>query len=76
MVAVQTLMVKDLHSRKSLHVWLFVNRPGKHLSPTHRKQKLTVSTCSNRREFVTIARIHNYYGPSFSAAPNPLYWDV
>lgn len=29
MVAVQTLMVKDLHSRESLHVWLFTNRPGK-----------------------------------------------
>lgn len=29
MVAVQTLTVKDLHLGKSLHVWLFVNRPGK-----------------------------------------------
>ena len=29
MVAVQTPMAKDLHSRRSLHVWLFINRPEK-----------------------------------------------
>lgn len=50
MVAVQTFTVKDLHLRKTLHVWLFVNRRG-NIRPQHSGSRNN-STCSNRWEFV------------------------